>query len=331
MFHSMKSGIKKAVTLATVLMTTLTAGHAFAKDSINFGIIATDAQQNLRSRWEPLLDDLGKALGMPVNAYFAPDYAGIIQAQRFGKVDFAYYGNKAAMEAADRANAEAFVRYIDEDGLQGYYSLLIVNAENDNINSLEDVLEQHKTLKLGNGDPNSTSGFLVPNFEAFANNGISANDFHRNVTASHGANVMAVANNQVDVATNHTMSLIRIEDQNPELFSKLKVVWQSELIPSDVITYRKDLNEGLKQKARDFFVSYGEQPEQLKNLNQLAWSGFAATDNNQLLPIRQMEAFKKLVEAENNSNLSEKVRTDRMTQYQAEIDQLQTEIDALKG
>ena len=74
MFHSMKSGIKKAVTLATVLMTTLTAGHAVAKDSINYGIIATDAQQNLRSRWEPLLDDLGKALGMPVKAYFAPDY-----------------------------------------------------------------------------------------------------------------------------------------------------------------------------------------------------------------------------------------------------------------
>ncbi|MDD1823881.1 phosphonate ABC transporter substrate-binding protein [Photobacterium sp. ZSDE20] len=333
MFHSIKSGIKRTVTLAMVLMTTLTAGHAFAKDSINFGIIATDAQQNLRQRWEPLLDDLGEALGKPVKAYFAPDYAGIIQAQRFGKVDFAYYGNKAAMEAVDRADAEVFARYIDEDGLQGYYSLLIVNAENDNINTLEDVLEQHKTLKLGNGDPNSTSGFLVPNFAAFANNGISANDFHRNVTASHGANVMAVANNQVDVATNHTMNLVRIKESNPELFKKLKVVWKSELIPSDVVTYRKNLDAYMKKKARDFFVNYGKNgnQQQLDNLHQLAWSGFAATDNNQLLPIRQMEAFKKLVETENNSNLSEKDRTKRMAQYQAEIDQLQTQIDALKG
>ncbi|WP_373944457.1 phosphonate ABC transporter substrate-binding protein [Vibrio chagasii] len=331
MFHSIKSGIKKASMLATVLMTTFTASHAFANDAINFGIIATDAQQNLRQRWEPLLDDLGEALGKPVKAYFAPDYAGIIQAQRFGKVDFAYYGNKAAMEAVDRADAEVFARYIDADGLQGYYSLLIVNAENDSINTLQDVLDQHEKLRLGNGDPNSTSGFLVPNFEAFANNGVSANDFHRNVTASHGANVMAVANNQVDVATNHTMSLVRIEEQNPELFNKLKVVWQSELIPSDVITYRKGLDEELKQKAREFFVAYGEEPQQLENLSLLAWSGFAATDNKQLLPIRQMEAFKKLVEAENNSNLSEKDRTKRMAQYQAEIDQLQTEIDALKG
>lgn len=331
MFHSMKSGLKKAVTLATVAMTTLTAGYAVAKDEINFGIIATDAQQNLRQRWEPLLEDLGQALGKPVKAYFAPDYAGIIQAQRFGKVDFAYYGNKAAMEAVDRADAEVFARYIDADGLQGYYSLLIVNAENDSINTLQDVLEQHETLRLGNGDPNSTSGFLVPNFEAFANNGVSANDFHRNVTASHGANVMAVANNQVDVATNHTMSLVRIEEQNPELFNKLKVVWQSELIPSDVITYRKGLDEELKQKAREFFVAYGDKPEQLENLNLLAWSGFAATDNSQLLPIRQMEAFKKYVEAENNTNLSAQDRADRMAQYQTEIDELQSEIDALKG
>lgn len=333
MFYSMKSGIKKAITLATALMATLTASHAIAKEEINFGIIATDAQQNLRQRWEPLLDDLGEALGVSVKAYFAPDYAGIIQAQRFGKVDFAYYGNKAAMEAVDRADAEIFARYIDEDGLQGYYSLLIVNAENDNINTLQDVLDQHETLKLGNGDPNSTSGFLVPNFEAFANNGISANDFDRTVIASHGSNVMAVANNQVDVATNHTMNLIRIEESNPELFKKLKVVWQSELIPSDVVTYRKNLDADMKKKARDFFVNYGKSgnKQQLENLHQLAWSGFAATDNNQLLPIRQMEAFKKLVEAENNSNLNEKDRTDRMAQYQSEIDQLQTQIDALKG
>jgi len=331
MFHSMKSGLKKAVTLATVAMTTLTAGYAVAKDEINFGIIATDAQQNLRQRWDPLLEDLGQALGKPVKAYFAPDYAGIIQAQRFGKVDFAYYGNKAAMEAVDRANAELFVRYINDDGLQGYHSLLIVNAENDNINTLDDVLEHHKTLKLGNGDPNSTSGFLVPNFEAFASNGVSANDFYRNVAASHGANVMAVANNQVDVATNHTMNLIRIQQNNPELFSKLKVVWQSNLIPSDVVTYRKEMDEEMKQKARDFFVNYGSEPEQRANLEQLAWSGFAPTDNSQLLPIRQMEAFKNLVEAENNTNLSVQDRADRMAQYQTEIDELQSEIDALKG
>ena len=331
MFDSVKSGLKKVTTLAILLMTTLTAGHALAKDEINFGIIGTDAQQNLSQRWEPLLNDLSLALGVPVKAYFAPDYAGIIQAQRFGKIDFAYYGNKAAMEAVDRADAEIFARYINEEGLEGYYSLLIVNADNDNLNSLQDVIEQRQSLKLGNGDPNSTSGFLVPNFQAFAKNGISANDFERNIIASHGTNVMAIANQQVDVATNHTMNLIRIKESNPDLFKKLKVVWQSDLIPSDVVTYRKQLAPELKSKARAFFVNYGKDgnKQALENLGLLAWSGFAPTDNNQLLPIRQMDAFKKLVEAQNNTNLSDKVKAARVAKYQAQIDKLQAQMDAL--
>ena len=43
-------------------------------------------------------------LGIKVNAFFAPDYAGIIQGMRFNKVDIARYGNLSAMEAVDRAN-----------------------------------------------------------------------------------------------------------------------------------------------------------------------------------------------------------------------------------
>ena len=47
-------------------------------------------------------------LGIKVNAFFAPDYAGIIQGMRFNKVDIAWYGNLSAMEAVDRANGQVF-------------------------------------------------------------------------------------------------------------------------------------------------------------------------------------------------------------------------------
>ena len=36
---------------------------------------------------------------------------------------------------------------------------------------------------FGNGDPNSTSGFLVPGYYVFAKNNISASDFKRTVNA----------------------------------------------------------------------------------------------------------------------------------------------------
>lgn len=76
--------------------------------ALNFGIISTESQQNLKPQWEPFLKDMETKLGIKVNAFFAPDYAGIIQGMRFNKVDIAWYGNLSAMEAVDRANGQVF-------------------------------------------------------------------------------------------------------------------------------------------------------------------------------------------------------------------------------
>ncbi|MGF1703082.1 phosphonate ABC transporter substrate-binding protein [Photobacterium makurazakiensis] len=330
MLRTIKNLGRSLVFTASIMAPMTTFAEAL--EEINFGIITTDAQQSLKQRWEPMLNDLSKELGIPVKAYFAPDYAGIIQGMRFKKVDFAYFGNKSAMEAVDRANAEIFARYIDIDGLEGYYSVLLVNSENDKINTLQDVIDNRKDLTFGNGEPNSTSGFLVPNYYALAQNHISAHDFKRTIAAGHAANAVAVANKRVDVATNHTMNLMRLESSTPDLFNKLKVVWQSALIPSDVMTWRKDISPDLKEKTRQFFLSYGkDNKDQLEKLKLLSWSGFSAADNNQLLPIRQMEAYKSLVETQDNPRLSDSEKAKRIAKYEAELAALEKEIKALEG
>ena len=135
--------------------------------ALNFGIISTESQQNLKPQWEPFLKDMETKLGIKVNAFFAPDYAGIIQGMRFNKVDIAWYGNLSAMEAVDRANGQVFAQTVAADGSPGYWSVLIVNKDSP-INNLNDMLAKRKELTFGNGDPNSTSGFLVPGYYVFA-------------------------------------------------------------------------------------------------------------------------------------------------------------------
>ncbi|PVA01226.1 phosphonate ABC transporter substrate-binding protein, partial [Acinetobacter nosocomialis] len=115
------------------------------------------------------------------------------------KVDIAWYGNLSAMEAVDRANGQVFAQTVAADGSPGYWSVLIVNKDSP-INNLNDLLAKRKDLTFGNGDPNSTSGFLVPGYYVFAKNNISASDFKRTVNAGHETNALAVANKQVDVA-----------------------------------------------------------------------------------------------------------------------------------
>ena len=72
-------------------------------EEINFGIISTEAIINLKKIWDPFLADMEKGTGLKINAFFASDYAGVIEGMRFKKVQIAWFGNKSAMEAVDRA------------------------------------------------------------------------------------------------------------------------------------------------------------------------------------------------------------------------------------
>jgi phosphonate transport system substrate-binding protein len=281
-----------ALTAAAFFTLTATATVAHAQE-MNFGIISTEATQNLKHDWQPLIDDMQKQTGIKVTAFFAPDYAGIIEAMRFNKVQLGWFGNKSAMEAVDRASGEVFAQMVNADGSKGYYSHLIVHRESP-YTKLDEVLKNGKSLSFGNGDPNSTSGFLVPGYYVFAQNKIDAKTHFKVVrSANHETNAMAVANKQIDVATNNSENLEKIEQRYPDKFKDIKIVWTSPLIPLDPLVMRKDLPEATKAKLKEFFYNYGKssprEKEILMKLSKL--SGFKESSNAQLTPIRQLDLF----------------------------------------
>ncbi len=298
--------IKKLLTgLAATTLIALAPAHAQDLKEINFGIISTESSQNLRTDWQPLLEDMAKKTGYKVNAFFAPDYAGIIEGMRFNKVHVAWYGNKSAMEAVDRAGGEIFAQMVNADGSLGYYSHLIVHKDSP-LKSLDDVLKNAKNLSFGNGDPNSTSGFLVPSYYVFAKNKIDAKTaFRVSRSANHESNALAVANKQVDVATNNSENLDKVKDKLPEKFKDIRVIWTSPLIPLDPLVMRKDLPEATKQKLKDFFYSYGQGGQQEKDvlMKISKLSAFKPSTNAQLIPIRQLELFKERNKFEADANL----------------------------
>ena len=299
---------KKVIGSFTLVAAFAAAAPAQAQElkEINFGIISTEASQNLKSDWQPLLDDMSKKLGVKVNGFFASDYAGIIEGMRFNKVHLAWFGNKSAMEAVDRAGGEVFAQMVNADGTQGYYSHLIAHKDS-SIKSLDDVLKNGKSLSFGNGDPNSTSGFLVPSYYVFAKNKIDAKTFFKvSRSANHEANALAVANKQVDVATCNSEALDKLKERMPAKFDQIRVVWTSPLIPLDPLVMRKDLPEASKQKIKDFIYGYGKgsqhERDVLMKLSKL--SMFKPSTNAQLIPIRQLELFKERNKIEADAALS---------------------------
>jgi len=311
------------VLAASALVTGSLLGSVQAAEELNFGIISTESSQNLKATWDPFLADMSKQIGVKINAFFAPDYAGIIQGMRFDKVDVAWYGNKSAMEAVDRAGGEVFAQTVAANGAQGYYSLLVAHKDSP-IDSVEDMLKNAKSLSFANGDPNSTSGYLVPGYYVFAQNNVDAGKiFKRSLNGSHEVNALSVANKQVDVGTFNSEGMERLEVTAPDKAAQLKVIWTSPLIPSDPIVWRKNLPQETRDKLREFFMTYGAKPEEKKVLEGLQWGRFKPSDNDQLLPIRQLELFKKRTEVANSTTLKEADKQAQLKELDAELAKLE--------
>ena len=297
---------------------------------INFGIMSTETSQNLRTVWEPFLADMGRQTGREVKAFFASDYAGIIQGIRFGKVDIAWLGNKGAMEVVDRAGGEVIAQTVAVNGDAGYWSVLLAHRDSP-YNNVEDVLKNARDIAFGNGDPNSTSGFLVPGYYVFARNGVDPKKiFRRTLNGSHEINALAVATRQIDIATGNTEVLQRIKVTSPEKYRQLKIIWKSPLIPSDPIVMRKDLDAETRKILKDFLFGYGRNEAEKKILAALQWAPFKVSDNDQLLPIRQLELFKQQAIVRADENLSEKEKASRLEKIGDELAKLDRRMKELE-
>lgn len=320
---------RNAVAAAAVAVTAFALpAQAEPLKELNFGIISTESTQNLKGIWDPFLADMEKALGMKVNAFFAPDYAGVIEGMRFDKVDVAWFGNKSAMEAVDRAGGEIFAQTVDSEGNPGYWSLLVTHKDSP-LNGVEDVLKCDGSLNFGYGDPNSTSGFLVPSYYVFAKNGVDPKSCFKTVrNANHETNLMAAANKQVDVATNNTENLRRMETKAPDVAKDVKVIWKSPLIPSDPIVWRENLDEADKGKIYKFFMSYGRMgdADQVAHahdvLKALQWAPFNPSSDNQLIPIRQLALFKDRAKIAADEALDKAEKEKKLAEIDAKLEEL---------
>ncbi len=295
---------------------------------LDFGIISTESQENLEELWEPFLARMSEEIGRPVKGFYATDYAGVIEAMGAGKIQLAWYGGKSYIEAAARSGAEAFAQTVAADGSEGYYAYLITNKENPLLakvdvkagNGDKVVLENAANLTFAFNDPNSTSGYLVPFYYVFSKNGVDPEEAFKQVlfSGSHEATAQAVANNQVDVATNNSESLARLKESDAEAFEKIQVIWTSPIIPSDPIAWKSDIPDCLKEELKDFFYNITDETV----LGPLAWKGFKPADDSGWNTIRELEVAKQMEEVKNDAALSETDKTAKLAELQKQLDAL---------
>ena len=266
--------------------------------ALTIGLIATGSVDETLKQWKPLVASLEKALQQPVRAVASKDYGDIAAGMKQGRIQLGWVSNRVAIDIVESEQANVFAQMVRDDGTLGYRSLLMVPKDS-KIQSVAQLLAAPGAYRLAATKPSSMSGYLVPSYYVFGRNKLVMDQHFATIRrGSHKENFQAVADGLVDVATNNTEELPRYQAEQAQRLAKVRVIWESPLIPNDPLLMRKDLPEQTQQRIRSFFTSYGQSTAEkatLKAINGL--SGFKASTNRQLKPVIDLDLFESLTAA----------------------------------
>lgn len=261
---------------------------------LTFGILPIGGASESLDAWRPTLEDMGRALQRPVRSISVSTYEGLAEAIAEERVDIAFVSGRLALQAVGEHRMQVIAQLTRGDGSHGYYAVLLVPKDSP-IHSLDDIYSKPNHWRYARGESLSMSGYLVPETQLFASHKLDSDTFFANVVVgNHQNNALAVANNEVDVATNNTADLERFAQRFPGQYARLRVLWKSELIPHAVIIVRNDLSPQLRAAITDFITHYAKRgrnaPAELANLKLIHdISGFAPAGNAALIPFADID------------------------------------------
>ncbi|MCI5040972.1 MAG: phosphate/phosphite/phosphonate ABC transporter substrate-binding protein, partial [Donghicola eburneus] len=214
--------------------------------------------------------------------------------------DMAWLGASgyAATYLQDPEAVEPVLVKVNMDGSIGYYSIGFARKDS-GITSLDDM--EGKTF--GFGDPNSTSGFLIPSIEIPQyKEGITmeSGDYFKEVTftGGHEQTIVAVNNGDVDGGVTwadgqgawedgyNSGALRKAVDAGLIDMNELTEIWRSKEIPEGPIVLRKDLPEEVKAKMTALVQGmYEMDPECTYNIAAGDSLGFRPISHDNYLSI----------------------------------------------
>ncbi len=291
--------LKKMLLAATAMIAL--AGAAQAEDIKEFriGILGGENAQDRMTSNECVRAYVQDLLGVETKLFTPADYDGVIQGLLGGTIDMAWLGASAYAKAylTNPEAVDVILVKTNLDGSKGYHSIGFARKDK-GITSLADM----KGKVFAFGDPNSTSGYLIPSVEipeaigATMENGAYFKEVR--FVGGHEQTIVAVNNGDVDGGVTwadgqgkweegyNSGALRKAVDAGLIDMNNLVEIWKSKEIPEGPIVLRRSLPAEVKTKVTDFLKGLHEKDKQCAyNMAAGETSGFTPITHEAYLSI----------------------------------------------
>ncbi len=249
---------------AAVVLALAGTGPAPAQTRLVMAFVPSGEAQTILESGNRIAHLLEMATGYTFQSVVATSYAGVIEAMGAGRADIGWLNTFSYVIAHQKYGVE--VRLVTvRFGLPFYRSEIITQAGS-GITSLADL----RGKRFAFVDPASTSGYLFP-LAGLKKAGYDPTSFFGQTVfaGSHNNVVLAVYQGRADAGAVYEDARGTIQKTFPDVMDKVKVVWKSDSIPNDTVSFRRDLSSDVADKVTKALLRFSQTPAGLDALKSL--------------------------------------------------------------
>ncbi len=264
------------------------------EEPFTIGVIPAQTEGEMQTAMDKLQTILTEELGREVEIEVYPDYNGVVESMNYDQIDMAYLGPLTYVIAEANSNAKAIITQL-VDGEPFYNAYVITHTDNP-VTSLDELLENPGEVQFAFGDPNSTSGSLIPSIE-LQDRGVyeseQENQFENvRFTGSHDATALSVQNKQVDAGAIDSAIYNQLLEADKIDGEQLKIIWKSEPLFQYPWAVLESTDDETVAKLREAFLAI-EDPE---ILDAFGATGFTEATNADYESIKQAAIKQGIIE-----------------------------------
>ena len=255
-----------AVTLLLVIAAWVAApaAPAPAETKLVMAFVPSGEARTILESGNKIAHLLEVATGYRFESFVATSYAGVIEAMGARRADIGWLNTFSYVVAHEKYGVE--VRLVTVRFGAPYYKAEIIAQSGSAINSLADL----KGKRFAYVDANSTSGYLFPRVGLKKAGYDPDKLFGQTIFAgSHNNVVLAVYQGRVDAGAVFEDARGTVQKTLPDVMQKVKVVWKSDPIPNDTVSFRGDLPADVKDRVTKALLRFSQQPAGLDALKSL--------------------------------------------------------------